>query len=167
MRKIEIDFGIRISFRALEKLERRPIDGRDLGPGRDYHAVGTIHYAAADRASQNGVILYLKAGYHGVESAGIRSYAMANPDFPHQSTMDQWFNESQLESYRALGFEIAEHALGKALREETCRPDPSLEDILTLLAKTASAGSERETVHAEGKARPPRRARPLTHPRSQ
>jgi hypothetical protein len=32
---------------------------------------------------------------------------MANPDFPHESTTDQWFTESQFESYRSLGLDIA------------------------------------------------------------
>jgi hypothetical protein len=30
-------------------------------------------------------------------------------DFPHESTADQWFSESQMESYRALG----SHIIGK------------------------------------------------------
>jgi hypothetical protein len=30
----------------------------------------------------------------------VRGFANANPDFPHQSTIDQWFTESQFESYR-------------------------------------------------------------------
>jgi hypothetical protein len=32
--------------------------------------------------------------------------------FPHESTADQWFDESQFESYRALGYHIADKALG-------------------------------------------------------
>jgi hypothetical protein len=33
----------------------------------------------------------------------VESYAAAFPGFPHQSTGDQWFDESQTESYRMLG----------------------------------------------------------------
>jgi len=32
--------------------------------------------------------------------------------FPHESTADQWFKESQFESYRALGYHVADMALG-------------------------------------------------------
>ena len=86
-----------------------------------YHAIGTIHYEAADRGPddhsakvKNGYILYIKPAYHGTEtSAGIRSYATANPDFPHELTADQWFTESQLESYRSLGLDIAGDILGR------------------------------------------------------
>ncbi len=36
------------------------------------------------------------------------NYAAQNPSFPHQSTADQWFDESQFESYRRLGFHVVE-----------------------------------------------------------
>jgi hypothetical protein len=38
----------------------------------------------------------------------VRSYAADHPAFPHESTTDQWFSESQLEAYRALGAHIIE-----------------------------------------------------------
>jgi hypothetical protein len=44
----------------------------------------------------------------------IYSYARSSKDFPHESTADQWFSESQFESYRALGAHILEQ-LGKPL----------------------------------------------------
>jgi hypothetical protein len=85
-----------------------------------YHAIGTIHYKEADctkaddrsAPAENGYILYIKPAYHGTEtSAGIRSYARANPEFPHETTLDQWFTESQFESYRSLGLDIANYIL--------------------------------------------------------
>jgi len=38
----------------------------------------------------------------------VRSYALQNREFPHQTTADQWFNEAQFESYRKLGLHILE-----------------------------------------------------------
>ena len=85
----------------------------------DYHAIADIDYQDVDGDEvENGLILYVKAGYHGTESADVRSYAMANLDFPHQSTANQWFSESQFESYRSLGFEIMEDLLYRASRDE-------------------------------------------------
>jgi hypothetical protein len=115
VRKIEIDLGIFISFEGLETLKRRPDDGTDVG-ATPYHAFGRIDYPRCDGCGEPGTILYVKAGYHGTESAGIRSYAMANPKFPHETTADQWFSESQFESYRRLGFEIMDGILGNAVR---------------------------------------------------
>ena len=78
-----------------------------------YFAIGTIDYEHADhaKATDNGTIIYIKPAYHGTEGAGIRSYATANPDFPHESTANQWFTDQQFESYRLLGQSVAAAAL--------------------------------------------------------
>jgi hypothetical protein len=124
MRKIQIDLGVNIRFVQLERLKKRLSDGSVLTDG-DYCAIGLIDYISADgqptkeqATTKDGFILYLKAGYHGTEGAAIRSYANAHPEFPHESTLDQWFSESQFESYRALGFEIADHVISRALGDQ-------------------------------------------------
>jgi hypothetical protein len=43
-------------------------------------------------------------------SADVWYYARQHVDFPHQSTADQWFDEIQFESYRALGEHIGTEA---------------------------------------------------------
>ena len=69
-------------------------------------AIGSIKYPGSTR---QGWLLYLKPTYQGTERADVRSYASGHTEFPHESTTDQWFSESQLESYRALGASIAEY----------------------------------------------------------
>jgi len=142
VRKIEIDLGVQVRFTNLEKLKGRPNDGNDLGPGHPYYAVGEVDYRTADRAEHNGTILFIKAGYHGVESAGIRGYANANRDFPHESTVDQWFTESQFESYRALGFEITDCILNDALAHAEDSTNSGLENIFATLCRLASRPAE-------------------------
>ena len=39
----------------------------------------------------------------GNETPDVQNYAEAHADFPHQTTADQFFSESQFESYRMLG----------------------------------------------------------------
>jgi patatin-like phospholipase len=132
-RKIEIDLGVRIEFYGLDKLKKRPADGSNIGPGQPYHAFGVIDYQGADgKESKQGYILYLKAGYHGVEGPGVCSYAIAHPTFPHEATANQFFTESQFESYRALGFTIAD----ELFREAFSGPDPkpaTLKDLFTTI----------------------------------
>ena len=54
-----------------------------------------------------GHILYIKAAVRGDEAAAdVIAYQRLNPDFPQQSTSDQWFDEPQLELYRMLGYLI-------------------------------------------------------------
>jgi hypothetical protein len=133
VRKIKLDLGIVIRFHGLQALRKR---SSGSGMPRRYHAIGEIDYRTADsddtdRNVQNGLILYVKPGYHGCESIDIRSYATANDEFPHESTADQWFSESRFESYRALGFEIMDGVLTEALARLGPSTKPTLEAILT------------------------------------
>ena len=50
-----------------------------------------------------GELVYIKPSYLPAIPADIRAYGASHPDFPHESTAEQWFTESQFESYRALG----------------------------------------------------------------
>jgi hypothetical protein len=43
----------------------------------------------------------------------VMAYARANPSFPHQSTVDQFFEEQQWESYRRLGYEMGSLMFGQ------------------------------------------------------
>ena len=114
VRKIFIDLGIRITFDGLDKLKNHPTEQEKAAAGNKipYHAIGTIHYREADGGDcEDGQILYIKPAYHGTEGAGVRSYASAHPEFPHESTGDQWFTEAQFESYRSLGLDIVNDIL--------------------------------------------------------
>jgi hypothetical protein len=71
---------------------------------RRHAVVGTITYPGQG----SGIIIYLKASLTGDEPVDIREYRHRHPEFPHQSTGDQFFDESQFESYRVLGQHIAD-----------------------------------------------------------
>ncbi len=51
----------------------------------------------------DGVIIYLKPACYGKEPRDIYEYFKSNKTFPHENTSDQFFTESQFESYRMLG----------------------------------------------------------------
>ncbi len=68
-------------------------------------AFGTINYGPKYPA---GMIIYIKSSVTGKEPRDIQAYRAKHPDFPHQSTGDQFFDEFQFESYRALGYLIAD-----------------------------------------------------------
>lgn len=48
-------------------------------------------------------MIYIKPVCLGNEPPDVDSYRAACPAFPHQTTANQWFDESQTESYRMLG----------------------------------------------------------------
>ena len=66
----------------------------------------------------------------------MRSYATAHPTFPHESTADQWFTESQFESYRSLGFDIAQSSSLSADIALSGRTENTLSNLLAELAPT-------------------------------
>jgi hypothetical protein len=82
---------------------------RNKAPVGPHVALGTIDYP---RDSTPGILLYVKSSLTGDENDYIVDYKRRRPNFPHETTADQFFSEEQFEVYRALGF----HATHGALR---------------------------------------------------
>jgi hypothetical protein len=102
VRKIRIDFGIPIEFGTMTIYPRNAIDTLKT-PGHNC-AVGRIRYSVVDGGNApDGIIVYIKPACYGDEPRDIYEYFKTNPTFPHESTSDQFFSESQFESYRMLG----------------------------------------------------------------
>jgi hypothetical protein len=108
-----VDFGIPIDFPEEFGIHART---GTPDPKRPYWALGRIRYSCvddptaddADRWKSDGILLYIKPGIYGGEPGDVFNYAAENPAFPHESTADQFFSESQFESYRALGRHVVE-----------------------------------------------------------
>jgi len=105
--KCRTDFGIDIDI-DVDPLRRKP----DSSWSGQHCIVGTIRYDRLD-PRQDGILLYIKSSLTGDEPTDVLSYAARNKAFPNQSTADQWFDESQFESYRALG----EHSIQSILQK--------------------------------------------------
>jgi hypothetical protein len=113
IRKIRIDFGIDIEFpHGLQVAPHRADAAHGRGAATVRFAVGTIGYSAIDPAIENGVLIYLKPTIVGDEPVDVANYAGTHPSFPHESTAEQWFDEAQFESYRALGLQTVRALCG-------------------------------------------------------
>lgn len=67
----------------------------------------TIHYGVSpDGSEEVGYLLYIKANMVAGVPPYVDAYRAQSPDFPHESTADQFFNEVQFECYRALGYHL-------------------------------------------------------------
>jgi hypothetical protein len=84
---------------------------KDAQFSRAHCVQGIIDYAKVDPGAPNGTLLYIKPSLLGTECADVLNYRKTNKAFPHQTTADQWFDETQFESYRALGYRIGMLAL--------------------------------------------------------
>ena len=106
IRKCREDFGVEI------EIDPKPIIPHGKLSGT-HCVVGRINYRDENQSSEQktGVLLYLKASITGNEPADVEQYRRQNQEFPQQSTADQFFSESQFESYRRLGLHVARTAL--------------------------------------------------------
>jgi hypothetical protein len=81
-----------------------------------------------------GWLLYLKSSLTGNEPADVVQYQAENPEFPHESTGDQFFTESQFESYRRLGLHIFREAFEGVVQPRIPgEPRPAAPPTLTAL----------------------------------
>jgi hypothetical protein len=103
LRKIRIDFGIPIDFKKF-MIARPSRDEKGV-----YAAVARINYHCVDGGSAgltDGTLILIKPTLTGTEERDVLNYASQNGAFPQEFIGDQWFSESQFESYRALGSHI-------------------------------------------------------------
>jgi hypothetical protein len=123
VRKIWIDLGVRITFASSDLLQATRESKSENVP---YFALGKIEYISDQPTGGTvplGQILYIKPTVRGDEwAADVIAYQRANPTFPHQTTGDQWFDEPQLEAYRALGYLIFDRILKAATASKGVAP---------------------------------------------
>jgi hypothetical protein len=147
--RVRVDFGVNIRFYDDE------YDLTHLMPGsadtqtpasanfaKEYelakrgYAIGTVEYANG----RKGVIVYVKSTLTRFLPGDIYGYRARNKDFPHQTTLDQFFDEEQFEAYRELGYRLAaklfrdiNEARDKANRPDRATGSDSLDKVAKLL----------------------------------
>jgi hypothetical protein len=121
LRLIQIDFGIRVEMDGLDEIRSGE---RQFARGKIFYPDGRFGYLIYLKSSllgddmveatvsddayvtsplRNDVRRYDELSY-------MARYRGDHPDFPHESTADQFFDETQFECYRALGYMIADRA---------------------------------------------------------
>jgi len=118
--KIRVDLGVPIRFEKIPMRPRAAAASFDLAdppnPRFPYFALGRIAYSCVDfletpgdlGPAADGLLIYIKACLNGTEPVDVFHYAKSHPGFPHESTANQLYTESQFESYRELGANAAE-----------------------------------------------------------
>jgi hypothetical protein len=122
---VQVERFARIDMNVIIKLNWEPIGIRTQAvtneikngqlkeqPG-PHVALGSISYPPLIPGGERekGALIYIKASLSGDESDYVIAYKKANPQFPHETTLDQLFSEEQFEAYRALGEHIARRLL--------------------------------------------------------
>jgi hypothetical protein len=120
IRKIRIDLGISIEIEQFSVFSRKHSETK-------YCAFGKIKYCEVDGPeAENGMLIYIKPAIAGGEPIDVFNYKEESSVFPHESTSDQWFSESQFESYRALGKHIVDRmAAGAPVKKQEQSKEPA------------------------------------------
>jgi hypothetical protein len=129
MRYARLDLGVEID------VDLAPLRLEADGVCERHAVVGRIHYpaTAAQEASQ-GLLIYIKSSVTGDEDEVVTEYRARCQAFPHESTADQFFGESQFEAYRDLG----DHA-ARSLFELPGRSFESPAELIAWLEEGADA----------------------------
>lgn len=101
VRICETDFDAKI------EIDVSSIRTQEDGYSRSHCTIGKINYSNGSV----GYLIYLKASVTGDEDVGVTQYRSIHSSFPHETTADQFFSESQFESYRRLGYHVVRNAL--------------------------------------------------------
>lgn len=114
LRKAAIDLGVTVSITATRIGPRKDDAGDSNLVGL---ALGTITYPAVGGLKEvEGKLLYIKPTWLSDLPMDVRAYGAMEKDFPQQPTSDQWFSESQFESYRSLGTHQLEQLKDKTIK---------------------------------------------------
>jgi hypothetical protein len=160
IRKCRMDFGVEIEI-STDSIR----DRTGKGWSGSHCVVGKIHYLSVPKSGggplvpdpdgripyEQGLLIYLKPSITGDEPFDILEYYRRVPEFPHESTADQWFNESQFESYRRLGLHIAETTFRRA-REKPEVPVRDIQDLFDYLSEFWHPPSPKVAEHATAQA---------------
>ncbi len=112
LRTIFVDEGIKADMTLGYDLFKK----NDQGLVKTHYMIGRILYP--DRPWQASWLLVMKSSLIGHELTPILNYKKKSPDFPHETTANQFFSEEQFEMYRALGRHIAYYVMDDARKIE-------------------------------------------------
>ena len=112
-----IDMGVRISF-------LKPIR---TGEGTLPSQGGFAEICYPERVNDKhklGYLIYIKSSLPADAPVELSACKTARKDFPHESTANQFFTESDFESYRRLGECLTESVIGRALQDPINKDRP-------------------------------------------
>jgi hypothetical protein len=94
-----------------KRLGIKRLRGEKRGFSKRHFVVAEIRYGPKTPASHKGkpsYLVYVKSSLTGDEPPDLLCYRDQHKSFPHESTLDQFFEEQQFESYRQLGEHIGD-----------------------------------------------------------
>ncbi|MFG2987037.1 hypothetical protein ACGFYQ_38310 [Streptomyces sp. NPDC048258] len=125
------DLGVQITFDQKEVLKLVPGSAEKVEPTEPMAALNTrfsasclvkgvitypedVEFEKDKPGTRLGTIVFAKASLTPDMPYELLSYALKEKAFPRQSTMDQWFDHTQFDAYRELGYHLGAAAVWPA-----------------------------------------------------
>ncbi|MCX5375472.1 hypothetical protein [Streptomyces sp. NBC_00091] len=125
------DLGVQITFDQKEVLKLVPGSAEKVAPEAPMAALNTrfsasclvkgaitypedVEFEEGKPRTRHGTIVFAKASLTPDMPYELLSYALREKAFPRRSTMDQWFDHSQFDAYRELGYHLGAAAVWPA-----------------------------------------------------
>lgn len=122
--RVRVDFGVNLRFQDDDYDLSHVIPGSatsDNPAGENFverynlatrgYAIGKIEYpdevVNGVVEKREGVVVYVKSTLTRGLPGDLYGYKARNEEYPHQTTLDQFFDEDQFEAYRELGYRLA------------------------------------------------------------
>lgn len=124
LERIRADFAVQIRFGKyglelqdlLHDPDKQHAFSKKLEFAERGFAVARIDYQPHEdnkpKDDEDGMLVIIKSTMIEELPADVLGYKSAHEDFPDETTVDQFFDEFQLEAYRELGYRIARAAIG-------------------------------------------------------
>jgi hypothetical protein len=149
VRKARIDLGVRIEFQR-PRSERPPVLAAfgslaDLASSECSACVGVarLHYDHGTPHETHGLLILVKPAICDGLPVDLQNFKGQNPQFPQQTTADQFFSEAQWESYFELGAFIGDKLDRGTIEQIDTRLDEWFEpDLPVTAAKDKSKGAQ-------------------------
>ena len=110
--------GVLDDFRTAAEGEIQ--SGLAQGFARAHAVVAHVYYEGAEQPGST--VLFVKPSVTGDEPLDVLQYRQQHRAFPQEPTMDQYFDEAQWESYRALGEHIGSRLFRKSAADGAWSP---------------------------------------------
>jgi predicted acylesterase/phospholipase RssA len=144
IRNARIRFGIEILQPAgQDVLSTKCLEPDEEGICQRHFALARIRYPKKD--APDSWLVYLKPSFTGDEGADLMKYKLEDPEFPNDSTANQFYEPAKIESYRRLGFHIAE----SFCKEVKTDPGKALLEGMADLSSTLAREEEERIIDAK------------------
>jgi hypothetical protein len=141
LQRASVDMGIRVTFSPAIEVGGEKLLQRGYAK-IDYPRNGT-------EPPQHGELLYLKPWLPPKTPVEVVAFKCVKPDFPHATTANQFFTESEFESYRMLGEHLTAMALKKVhpgLRTALRQAPPETDDLADTALQHDFRSARRKTA---------------------